>query len=36
MSKAKVAEKEFEARIDKLMVKIFRLEVRTANERKRL
>jgi len=36
MSKAKAIEKEFEARINKLMVRIFRLEVRTANERKRL
>ena len=36
LGKIKQKQAEFEARIDKLMVRIFRLEVRTANERKRL
>ena len=36
LEKIKQKQAEFEARIDKLMVRIFRLEVRTANERKRL
>jgi len=36
LEKIEQKQAEFEARIDKLMVKIFRLEVRTANERKRL
>jgi len=36
LEKIRQKQTEFEARIDKLMVRIFRLEVRTANERKRL
>ena len=36
LEKIKQKQTEFEARLDKLMVRIFKLEVRTANERKRL
>ena len=35
LEKIKQKQAEFEARVNKLMVRIFKLEVRTANERKR-
>ena len=34
LEKIKQKQAEFEARVNKLMVRIFKLEVRTANERK--